>query len=119
MLSAKMLDFNDFNNKYKYSGRVVPDHTRDSLENYLLNGWEPGGFLSAMLAMDMQRALLNADTANRQVMWVIGEWITRNAPDGSWGNYEAIEMWCNDVAGRRSKFTEDMHKKYVWNAIAK
>jgi hypothetical protein len=128
MLSAKMLDFNttkmlDFNTQgdgyLGYMGMQIPDHAQESLSNYFLNGWEPGGFLSAMLAMDMQRAISNADTANRQVMWAIGRWITENAPEGSWGDYSQIDFWCNDVAGRRSKFAEKMHKKHVWNVLAK
>jgi hypothetical protein len=120
MLLAKMLDFGTRGNGYwEYIGMQIPDHAQESLSNYFLNGWEPGGFLSAMLAMDMQRALSSADTANRQVMWAIGSWIIHEAPEGSWGNYEAIEMWRNDVAGRRSKFTEKIRKKHVWNVLAK
>ena len=118
MFSTKMLDFGTQGDGYLgYMGMQVPDHAQESLANYFLNGWEPGGFLSAMLAMDMQRALSSADTANRQVMWAIGRWITDNAPGGSWGNYEAIEMWCNDVAGLRSKFAQEMHKKYMWQVL--
>ena len=114
MLSAKILDFNP-----RYPDMKIPIHTEESLENYFINGWAPGGFLSAMLAMDMQRALSSADTANRQAIWAIGHWIMHNAPRGSWGNYEEIEMWRNDVAGRRSRFSEEMHKKHVWNVLAK
>jgi len=118
MFSTKMLDFGTQGDGYLgYMGMQVPEHAQESLANYFLNGWEPGGFLSAMLAMDMQRALSSADTANRQVMWAIGRWITVNAPGGSWGNYEAIEMWCNDVAGRRSRFSEETHKKYMWQVL--
>ncbi len=118
MFSTKMLDFGTQGDGYLgYLGMQVPEHAQESLANYFLNGLEPGGFLSAMLAMDMQRALSSADTANRQVMWAIGRWITANAPDGSWGNYEAIEMWRNDVAGRRSKFTEKIRKKQMWDIL--
>ena len=118
MFSTKMLDFGTQGDGYLgYMGMQVPDHAQESLANYFLNGWEPGGFLSAMLAMDMQRALSSADTANRQVMWAIGRWIVHEAPEGSWGNYEAIEMWRNDVAGRRSKFTEKIRKKQMWDIL--
>ena len=120
MLPAKILDFNTQGDGYLgYLGMQVPDHAQESLANYFLNGWEPGGFLSAMLAMDMQRAISNADTANRQVMWAIGRWIIHDAPEGSWGDYAAIKMWCDDVAGRRSKFADKMHKKYMWTVLKK
>ena len=118
MFSTKMSDFNTQGDGYLgYMGMQIPDHAQESLTNYFLNGWEPGGFLSAMLAMDMQRALSSADTANRQVIWAIGHWIMHNAPGGSWGNYEAIEMWRNDVAGRRSKFAEKIRKKQMWDIL--
>ena len=118
MFSTKMLDFGTQGDGYLgHMGMQIPDHAQESLSNYFLNGWEPGGFLSAMLAMDMQRALSSADTANRQVMWAIGRWIVHEAPEGSWGNYEAIEMWRNDVAGRRSKFTEKIRKKQMWDIL--
>ena len=118
MILAKTLDFGTQGDGYLgHMGMQIPDHAQESLANYFLNGWEPGGFLSAMLAMDMQRALSNADTANRQVMWAIGRWIMHEAPEGSWGNYEAIEMWRNDVAGRRSKFTEKIRKKQMWDIL--
>lgn len=85
-------------------GMSIPDHTRETLENYILRGWEPGGFVTAMLAMDMQRAIATADTANRQMMWTIGRWIMDNAPDGSWGSYPDVRAWTNDFQQCRSKW---------------
>jgi len=41
----------------------------------------------------MERALTTADTGNRQMLWVIGQWIMQNAPEGSWGNYENVKAW--------------------------
>jgi hypothetical protein len=100
-----------------YLGMEIPIHTQESLENYFINGWEPGGFLTAMLAMDMQRAVISADTANRQNMWCIGKWITDNAPPFSWGSYDDIDLWCHNIGGRRTKFAEEIHKKHMWNIL--
>ena len=82
----------------------IPNHTRESLVNYLMKGWEPGGFVTAMLAMDMERALATADTANRQMMWVVGRWIIEDAPPESWGSYDQVTNWCKDINGRRTKW---------------
>ena len=112
MLSAKILDFNP-----RYPDMKIPIHTEESLENYFINGWAPGGFLMAMLAMDMQRAIATADVVNRQAIWAIGHWIMHNAPEGSWGDYSQIDFWCSDVAGRRSRFSEEMHKKHMWDVL--
>lgn len=100
----------DFNSQIEDMGMTVPRHTQETLKNYLINGWEPGGFVTSMLAMDMERALYTADTANRQMIWVIGRWILENAPDGSWGNYELVKAWCKDTDGRRTKWA-------MWNKL--
>ena len=112
---TKMLDFDI--QELGHFGMEVPIHTQETLENYLINGWAPGGFVIAMLAMDMKRAISIADTANRQVMWAMAHWIIHNAPKGSWGDYDQIDFWCSDVAGRRSKFAEETHKKYTWSIL--
>jgi len=94
-------------------GMEVPRHTQETLEGYLLRGWEPGGFVTSMLALDMERALTTADTGNRQMLWVIGQWIMQNAPEGSWGNYENVKAWCKDIDGCRSKWATwyELNKK--------
>jgi len=90
----------------------VPTHTLESLSNYIIHGWEPGGFLESMLAMDMQRALSTADIANRQRMWYIGNYIRTFVPDGAWGSYAAIEAWCKNRDDRRTKWN-------VWNNLSR
>lgn len=77
---------------------------KDSVEHYLINGLEPGGFTTAMLACDLERALYNADTHNRKVYWAIAMWIRERCPEGSWGSYEAVDAWCEDLDGRRTKW---------------
>jgi hypothetical protein len=46
----------DFDTDLKYMGMEVPHHTRDSITNYLISGWAPGGFVEAMIAKDYERA---------------------------------------------------------------
>ena len=88
----------------KFNNSNVPLHTRTTLEHYLTKGWEPGGFVTSMLAMDMERALTTADVANRHSLYDIGRWILANAPEGSWGSYELVDAWCRDVDGRRTRW---------------
>ncbi len=83
---------------------TIPGHTKNTLVHYLKLGWEPGGFVSSMLAMDMERALTTADVVNRHHIYDIGAWILANAPEGSWGNYELIKAWCEDRDGRRTRW---------------
>ena len=90
----------------------VPTHTLESLSNYIIHGWEPGGFLESMLAMDMQRALSTADVGNRQRMWYIGNYIRTFVPADAWGSYAAIEAWCKNRDDRRTKWN-------VWNNLSR
>jgi hypothetical protein len=90
---------------------LVPQHTQETLENYLSHGWEPGGFCEAMLAMDMERALVVADQANAASFCYIGRWILEHAPEGSWGNYENVKAWCANVNERRTKWA-------TWNNLS-
>ena len=43
----------NFNRIPGHMGMEVPRHTQETLEGYLLRGWEPGGFVTSMLALDM------------------------------------------------------------------
>jgi hypothetical protein len=100
-----------------HMGMEVPVHTQETIKNYLLYGFEPGGFVTSMLALDMERALTTADTGNRQMMWVIGQWIIQNAPTGSWGDYDTVRDWCVDTDGRRSRFVEQYKKQQMWESL--
>lgn len=100
-----------------YQGMYVPEHTRDTLQNYLLKGWEPGGFVTACLANDLSRAVATADHVNRQNLWAIVTWINNNAPEGSHGSYETVKMWVADVGSRRSIWAIKKEKEFIWNAL--
>lgn len=101
----------------KYVGMEIPEHAQQSLEDYLIKGWSPGGFLTSCLAGDMWRAVRVADTGNRRMLWAIVTWIMDNAPEGSWGNYEAVEDWCNDKNGRRTVYAVACEKARVWEIL--
>jgi hypothetical protein len=117
LLTNRAIDFDT--SDLGYMGMNIPDHTQLTLVHYLVNGYNPGGFLSAMLAMDMNRALSTADTSNRRVMWAIGRWISTQCPARSWGSYEAVESWCSDQDGLRSAFAEEYKKSLVWLTLIK
>jgi hypothetical protein len=92
---------------------------KGSMERYLLQGLAPGGFATAMLACDWERALYNADTHNRTVFWAVAMWIRERMPGGSWGSYEAVDAWCRDVDHQRTEFKEQYDKETVWLTLVK
>jgi|694.fasta_scaffold145411_2 hypothetical protein len=110
-----MIDFDELN--LKYMGMEVPGHTRDTITNYLLRGWAPGGFVESMIARDYERALYCADTGNRQMFWAIAMWINERIPAESRGSYKAIEMWRDDLDSRRSAYVKEVEQKAVWKKL--
>lgn len=102
-----------------HSGQEIPKHTQETLENYFIRGYMPGGFLTACLVGDLYRAVATADTANRQMLWCIVRWIMNNAPDGSWGSAQAMRDWARDKNGHRTQFREQAEKSKVWLTLVK
>lgn len=100
-----------------WQGMMIPQHTADTLENYLLKGWEPGGFVTACLAGDLFRAVAAADVENRKHLWAIVTWIGNFAPSSSWGSYEAVVDWVRDENERRSKWAISKEKEFTWRAL--
>lgn len=95
----------------------IPEHTRETLVNYLMKGWEPGGFVTAMLAMDMERAVYAADFVNGPNMQQIARWIIEYCPRTSWGDYETVNYWIEDRDKCRTRFIERVEKDEVWNIL--
>ena len=95
----------------------IPNHTRETLVNYLMKGWEPGGFVTAMLAMDMERAVYAADFVNGPNMQQIARWIIEYCPRESWGDYETVNYWLEDRNSCRTRFATRVEKNEVWNLL--
>jgi hypothetical protein len=91
---------------------------KESIENYLLHGYHPGGFCTAALAGDLFAAAAKADIHNRTVLREIARWITQCAPLGSWGNYEKVENWMRNVDGIRTTYSDAIEKKYIWTVLS-
>lgn len=118
MARDRLVDW-DLDTSMEYAGTVFSDDFKGSIERYLLHGYEPGGFATAMLARDYERALYSADVHNRKVFWGIAMWVSNRMPHGSWGSYEAVEAWCKDTDGRRSEFKDAYEKEQVWLTLVK
>ena len=95
----------------------VPDHIRGSIVNYFEHGLCPGGFVTAVLANDLLRAVQSADFENRKHITSIAQWIFNNAPVGSTGSRERVQAWIEDVNGIRSQWLDRAERKLVWATL--
>jgi hypothetical protein len=109
----------DWQNKdLRNIGMELSSETLQSIESYLLCGWAPGGYVESMLAHDYERAFACADTANRQTIWVLWRWIGESAPRHCHGSYEAINMWRDDVGGRRTDYARKVEQEAIWRKLS-
>jgi len=65
-----------------YEGKMRPD-IKETIDNYVSKGWEPGGFLLSVLANDLMGALGKADQQNRAAIFDITKYIYNDIPDGT------------------------------------
>ena len=98
-------------------GMTIPAHTQEAIENYLIYGYQPGGFTTAMLAGDYNRAMHRADTANRQMIWAIHSWIINRCPEMAHGSYGNVDYWINNGDGVRTAYSDKIFKEYEWRLL--
>lgn len=71
----------------------VPRHILESLHRYVDHGIRTGGFVEAVLANDLWRALSVADPdsmrALKEIVWCVTSFVPANAC----GSYENVEDW--------------------------
>jgi hypothetical protein len=79
------------NSEYEYPN--VPSHTAETLANYWIRGWEPGGFLTSMLMGDLYLAAARADHWNKDALGHIANMIADVGPSGSYGSEYAVRDW--------------------------
>lgn len=111
-LTNRLIDFDLGEGRYMMM--QFSEDFKGSMQRYLLQGLSPGGFATAMLAHDMERALYNADTHNRTVFWAVAMWIRERVPAQAQGSYEAVEAWCQDRNGCRTEFQREYEREQTW-----
>jgi hypothetical protein len=86
----------------------------DPLYNYLVHGFEPGSFWTAVLANDFMRAVQHSHPSNdiTALKHTVG-WIRDSFPQESYGNIHMVEDWVNRSAYDRRRILESAHLIYT------
>ena len=66
------------------------EEAKESLNDYINNGWQPGSFLVAVLSNDLFEAVNRADDETRSNLPKIVDWIYNNVPTGVYGSKEKV-----------------------------
>ena len=80
----------------------------DPIYNYMVHGFEPGSFFSALLANDMFRALASSHPANDiQALKNLTGWIqSTNSYGIFWGSKEVVQNWLKMTTEERREKLE-------------
>lgn len=81
-----MLDRTNYHDK-------VPQHTLDSISRYVMEGSQPGHFVTAVITNDLFEAFSRADPDNRTAMHNIIKFLYNETPGSCWGSKEKMVEW--------------------------
>lgn len=86
----------------------APIDWQESIFNYLVHGFSPGGFLTSVLANNLFDAASRSHILN-QVRSIkdICLWITLYAPKESFGSYETVDSWLALTSDQRREILEN------------
>jgi len=72
----------------------VPRDYADPMANYLVYGYEPGGFFTSVLANDFHSAIARSHPANTvESLKLLGGWILDCMPREAHGSYDVVADW--------------------------
>jgi hypothetical protein len=75
----------------------IPRYMHRAIIDFYENGWQPGGFLTAVINNDLKESVGRADDTNINCLKNYVMWFYNHAPGGSWGFENAVETWCNRI----------------------
>lgn len=105
-----MVNYHNFNTGNNY--------VDEALENYLMRGLQPGGFVTAVLANNLRLATGRADHWNRENLFKIVDEVTYKVPDIAWGNSTRVKEWLEDKDGSRKRYARYMEKKTMIDILS-
>ena len=92
----------------------VPKEYADPIYNYLIHGFEPGSFFSAVFANDFMSAMLRSHPANTvEALKTVSGWILNNCPHEAWGSHDRVRAWLKMDPKQRRELLEGWNLVYT------
>lgn len=81
---------------------LVPEHLREGLRIYILDGCPPVGFLTAVLENDLCESFARADEKSRAGLGDLVCFLYNHVPAGAWGSSYRVATWvrCGGLKGQ-------------------
>jgi hypothetical protein len=74
----------------------VPQEYSQHVYDYLVNGFDPGGFYTAVLANDFMSAVIRSHPGNQiDTLKGLAGWIVTEMPTAAWGSFDQVRTWLN------------------------
>jgi len=81
---------------------------------YLINGFEPGSFFTAVLANNFMDAVRSSHPSNTiPALKKLTGWITAHMPNQAWGSYDEVKDWLALADHERRAILEQHHLIYT------
>lgn len=102
---------------------AVPKEYADPMFNYLVYGYSPGSFFTALLANNFANAIQHSHPGNTiAALKSLTGWINDYMPKEAYGSYEAVKQWCKICEDERRAVLEANHliyteKEETWMAL--
>lgn len=85
----------------------VPKDFADPMFNYLVWGFQPGSFFTAVLANDFIGAIRRSHPGNTlEAKKALAGWIVDKVPGEARGSYELVDAWCDMTSDMRRPILE-------------
>ena len=101
----------------------VPRDFADTMANYLIYGYPPGSFFTAILTNDFMQAIASSHPSNTiNSLKALAGWIREYCPKEAYGSYEKVDAWCDITSAMRRPILEKnriiyTEKQEVWMAL--
>lgn len=80
---------------------TIPQRTLDTIDNYVLHGLEPGGFVTAVLHNDLAGAVGTADSWNLAALPDIVRYVYNECPSDCWGNQNKVNAYLKKIRNNK------------------
>lgn len=71
----------------------IPAHMQEAIRRYVVQGLQPGDFLTAVITNDLLNAVNRADADNLPLLKLYMRWFYNEAPAPCWGSRQNMTEW--------------------------
>lgn len=82
--------------------RLIQTRFKESIDSFVLHGYQPGGFLTAVLSNDLKEAVARGDEGAIENLPHIVAYLYNDVPSGAWGSPENVRTWAGRIRERQA-----------------